>query len=243
VPELTVEADIDSLMTGVPAADKDTNFGSHIRIIHAVEFAAEAKSVWRRGIGNFNVSALTGLTINSAKLVRKLRTVNNGGQQSILSRCTRPADWVEDEVTWNDYSNGNAWTDEGGDYDDDGPPAALTYTEPSSIGTHEIAGLKEFVQDALDNRDGIVSLITRLSDENPEGSSTYTWNSKEEGADIWRLVIDYTPPAVPNPGRRGIGPSPFARGAPAIRPARVARPARTASGVAPARPHQPGRTA
>jgi hypothetical protein len=95
------------------------------------------------------------------------------------------------------------WTLVGGDFDDTGPPAVITYTEATGTGSHEILGLKPFVEDALDNRDGIVSIITRLTDEAPETDTQYVWASKDYGSDIWHLVIDYTPAAVAGLPERG----------------------------------------
>ena len=238
--ELTREVDIDSMMGALPAAFKDVNFGAYIYIRHGVTYDGGTKSQWYRGIANFDVSDLAGAQINSAKLVREVWSLVNGGVLGKISRCTRPANWTEDGVTWNKYDGTSAWTAEGGDFDDGGPPAAITYSEPTSLGTHEITGLKDFVEDALDNRSGIVSIITRLALEVPGTTTRFVWWSKEHESDIWRLVIDYT---LPNPGRRGKGASPFARGAPDLRPVTAARPTRAASGVAPARPRRPRRTA
>jgi hypothetical protein len=241
--ELTVEADIDAYMMGAPPELKDVNFGDVTTIRLGISYDGGVKSFWYRPIGNFDVSALAEASLNSAKLVREMSFATSGGVASKLSRCTRPAAWTEDGVTWNKYDGTNDWTAGGGDFDDTGPPAVIDYTEPSGAGTHELAGLLGFVQDALDNRNGIVSIIIRLADESPGVSQRFDWRSKEYGSDIWRLVIDYTPPAVPNPGRRGIGPSPLARGAPDLRPVRAARPTRAASGAGPARPRRQRRTA
>lgn len=231
--QLTVEANIDSFIEGLIGPDLNQGLANACQ--HHITYLGSAKALWSRAIGNFDVSALAGFPINSAKLVRGIHSLTNGGFSAILSRCERPADWVEDEVTWNEYRNGNAWDNAGGDFDDAGPPAKLTYSEASATGTYEITGLKDFVEDALTNRSGIVSIITRLADENPPVTTGALWRSKEHGSDVWRLVIDYTPT---NPGRRGLN-TPHERGAPATGPASVTRPARTAGGIAPARPRRP----
>ena len=236
--ELTVEANIDAFIEGLIAPDLSHGLAESCQ--QHITYLGGAKALWSRTIGNFDVSALAGRPINSAKLVREIHVLTNGGFSAILSRCERPADWVEDQVTWNEYSNGNAWDNSGGDFDDAGPPAKITYTEAPATGTHEVTGLKDFVEDALANRSGIVSIITRLADENPPVSTGSQWRSKEHGSDVWRLVIDFE---VTNPGRRGLRRTAHAPGVPARRPAGVARPARTASGVAPARPSRPRRTA
>ncbi len=187
---LTVQADIDASME---QAQPDHNYGFQEGVGHRLQYAGEAKVSWRRAIGNFDVSALAGATINSAKLVREVSNIVNPGVEAKLSRCTRPSTWTEGGVTWNKWDGTTDWTTAGGDFDDPGPPGAITYTEPSSTGEHEILGLKAFVEDALDNRGGIVSIITRLWDEDPEVHTEYSWRSKEYGSNIWRLVVDYTP--------------------------------------------------
>lgn len=213
------------------------NFGSDTFVRHGPIYGGGDKATLERGIVNFDVSSLAGATINSAKMVREIWSIANGGQGGQLSRCTRPAGWVESEVTWLEYSNGNAWTEAGGDFDDTGPPAKITYTEPASTGTHEVTGLKDFVEDALDNRSGIVSLITRLVDEIQSETTSYFWRSKEYGSNIWRLVIDYTPVLPTSPGRRSRRRTAFGSGA------QAASPAQPATGIGPARPHRPRRRA
>ena len=214
---LTVPATIDSYMS---EAQRTTNFGAAPYAIHDVFYVGGAKIQWRRGIGNFDVSELAGATIDSAKLVRGVLYLVNGGYQAILSRCTRPADWAEHEVTWEQYRAGVPWTIVGGDFDDTGPPAALRYTEPSDLGEHEVPGLEPFVTDALENRNGMVSLITRLANEAPGVSTQSGWHTREAGSQGWRLIIDYSPAVPPSPGRRSPQRS---RRAPATHPARPAK--------------------
>ncbi|KKK66529.1 hypothetical protein LCGC14_2963180, partial [marine sediment metagenome] len=130
-----VEAGIDSLISGV---QNNMNAGSHDSIIHDVVYGGGEKLQWRRGIANFDVSALAGAIINSAKLVREIVNITTPGQLAILSRCTRPADWVELEVTWDNYKVGGAWTLVGGDFDDDSRLAA-------DLGLDSLAGAEAVV--------------------------------------------------------------------------------------------------
>lgn len=230
MPILTLEPQQDSYISGT---NRSLNFGSDPFVVHDVVYAGGTKVNWRRAIVNFDVSALGGTIIASAKLVRKIYTITNPGRAAVITRCTRPSQWTEDGVTWNTYDGVNAWTNPGGDTDDVGPPARIDYTEALDVGTHELSGLKPFVDDALANRGGIVALITHLADEAPEVTTQFAWRSKEHGADIWRLVIDFE---QPNRGRRGGRRSPLARGAGAAQPARTARPAAPQGGARPARP-------
>ena len=184
----------DSQMVGVPVAAKDTNYGANpIAGVRAFYFGGD-KATLTREIVNFDVSPLSGRTVTAAKLIVVL-SLANVSATAIISRCTRPADWVESEVTWNDYKVATPWTDGGGDFDDSGPPASVSYATHGSIDTEfEITGLIDFATDALDNRSGIVSLILRLDDEDPgstEGEVLYTKEKVPLVTRQWRFVVDH----------------------------------------------------
>jgi len=230
VPELTVYATTDCYLSGV---SKDTNYGAGPYALSRILYGGGTKVAWERSLGNFDVSELAGATITAAKLVRRVWSITGpGGHQAFVSRCTRPADWVENQATWNQYKSGSNWTTAGGDFDDT-TPGKITYTEPTATGDHEIAGLGPYVEDALANRNGIVSLHLRLADEDPDVDQGAAWRTKEYGSDVWRLVIDYDDPLSPDPGRRS-----FARTT-RDRSAWPARPAAPASGARPARSTRP----
>lgn len=225
MPTLVLQPTIDSYMSGVQTG---TNFGGSTQIIHGLVYSGGTKLQWRRGIVNFDVSALSGAIITSAKLVREVLSVSGaGGVGARLSRCTRPAQWTESGVTWNMYDGVNLWTVGGGDLDDDAP-GKIDYSEPSATGDHEIAGLEGYIADALANRGGIVSIITRLQNETPGVTQELNWWSRE-GANPWRLVVDNERPA---PGRRSARPDRAVQTA-GVRPSAPARPAATGR---PARP-------
>jgi hypothetical protein len=190
--QIVVTATRDSLMK---AEAPTGNFGSNAFCDHEVTYLGGDKSGWWRAIADFDLSAIpAGSTVVAASLIRHVFALNNGGQGGRISRCTRPGQWVESEVTWNNYKSGSAWSAAGGDFDDTGPPANVDYTEPSSTGDHTVTGLSALVQDAIDNRGGTLSIITRLVDEDPEVDTRYRWRSKEHGSGIWRVVVDYVPP-------------------------------------------------
>lgn len=224
-------ATIDSYVRGVPGSAKDSNFGASTYLRLGAQVPGGSKVSLDRPIGNFDVSVLAGRTISSAKLVRRITTSSSGGANAKLSRCTRPAGWVEDECTWNDYADALPWTDGGGDVDDVGPPAAVTFAMSSSGGDHEIAGLEAFVTDALDNRSGIVSMILRLVDEDPDSSTYELFSSKDNGANVWRLVIDYVEPLIADRRDRGRTPG--------RRPRRPAAALRPHAGRRPSKPSLP----
>jgi len=76
-----------------------------------------------------------------------------------IERCIR-ADWVEAEVTWNDYKSATAWTTAGGD----------TNTPTISFGTAlflnwNVKTVTSMVTDAWDNRNGICTFIFKRIDD------------------------------------------------------------------------------
>lgn len=197
MPAVNLPASADAFIDYVKP---DLNYGAQQFVADEVFYSALLKMALFRGIGDFDVSSLAAHTINSAQLERQVTVLANPGQSAILSRCTRPGSWTEGGVTWNDYDGVNPWTAGGGDFDDTGPPAAITYSEPSAVGWHAIPGMLGFVTDAIANRGNIVSVIIRLVDEDPGVNTWYSWRSKDYGSDIWRLHVNYTPAVA---GRAG----------------------------------------
>jgi hypothetical protein len=191
--QLIVNPAIDSTMDYVSL---DTNYGQSSTIGQGVLIAGGQKGALRRAIANFDVSAIpVAAVITQAKLQRTLTLADPSPHSVRIARCTRPTQWTENGVTWNKYDGVNAWTTGGGDYDD-ATPAAVSYVEAVAPGPHEITGLGGFVRDALDLRNGIVSLLLRNGNEAPAVSERSTWLA----ATFWHLVIDYNVTA--EPGRR-----------------------------------------
>ncbi|MGH6999371.1 MAG: DNRLRE domain-containing protein [Phenylobacterium sp.] len=188
--ELT--ATIDSSM------DKEAptnNYGALVFLWLGANVSGGSKTENRRSILNFDVSSLAGATINSALLRRAIQSSTGGGFAATVYRCTRPADWVEAEATWNNYKSATAWTAAGGDYDAS-TPTPVGYTEPGATGQFDITGLAAFVTDALANRSGIVSVILRANDEAPTSTERTTAQSSETPESPPApptLIVDYTP--------------------------------------------------
>ncbi len=233
MPILTVEAAIDSEMT---PTDATGNFGDLDLILLGLQFAGGDKLNLWRPIANFDVSALVGRQINGAKLVRHIFAV--AGDQpwtATVYRCKRAAQWVELEVTWNEYAAGMPWDTPGaggaGDVDTV-TPIPVTFTEATGPGDHEILGMKGFVEDALAFRNGLVSIRPQIDDEDYDGTRQASWFSKDNGSDAWRLVIDYSVA-----GRRSPLRGRHRRAAVSRPPARPARSARPAASTRPTRPH------
>lgn len=186
--ELIINVDIDSLMEGV--TNPDTNYGASNGLgVGAIVVAGE-KAFLYRAIGNFDVSALSGEVINSAKLECYVYSTAGGSFAASVYRCTRPATWTEGGVTWNKYDGINAWTAGGGDYDA-GTPPPVAFATRVPVGWMTITGMKGFVDDALSLRSDVVSLILKADDEDPAATETCTWYQKDFGSNIWRLVVTY----------------------------------------------------
>ncbi len=162
--QLTVTPTIDSTMDfGSP----DTNFGQGATIGQGVLISGGSKNAVRRAIANFDVSAVPVSAVISQATMRRAITLADASQHSVrIARCTRPAQWTENGVTWNRYDGTNAWVTGGGEYDDV-TPAAVSFVEAVTPGQHEISGLAGFVRDALDHRSGVVSLLFRNENEAP----------------------------------------------------------------------------
>ena len=228
MPVLTLEPAIDSELN---PTDATGNFGDLDLILMGLQFAGGEKLNLWRPIANFDVSALIGRQINDAKLVRTIyEVVGEPPWTATVYRCKRAEQWVELEVSWDEYAAGMPWDTPGaggaGDVDTV-TPIPVTFTEATGPGDHEVLGMKGFVEDALAYRNGLVSIRPQIDDESYEGTRQASWFSKDNGSDIWRLVIDYLPA---NPGRRsprgGARRSPRAGGASASRPNRSTRPVR-----------------
>jgi hypothetical protein len=220
--QLSVYPTIDSTMDyGSP----DTNFGQSSTIGQGVTIAGGQKSAVRRAIVNFDVSAVpVSAVITHARLVRNIATADASQHSVRIARCTRPTQWTESGVTWNKYDGVSNWITGGGEHDDI-TPAAVSFVEATGPGPHEVSGLGGFVRDALDLRNGIVSLIFRNDNEAPQVSQRSSWGA---GA-LWYLVIDYN--VTSEPVRRSLDPQASGR--------RPAAPRAPSGGSRPSEPSQP----
>lgn len=99
----------------------------------------------------FDLTSQLGKTATSASLSMTEQNLNSSGLS--VRRCTR-SNWIEGEATWVNYATGSAWSVAGGDVS---TPNVLAYAYAGS-GAINITGLDALVQDALDNRAGILSL-------------------------------------------------------------------------------------
>lgn len=157
MPNFVATAIIDSYLNGFEDND-NTNYGTSTDM--RVGDYGIPKNTLGRAIINYDISELSGETLVSAKmLLGILSPIFGEDMDCLISRCTRPDDWVETEVTWNDYKDDTPWTVAGGDKDAT-TPTPVAFTGPTEVGvSFEISPLLAFAQDALDNRNGVVSVI------------------------------------------------------------------------------------
>jgi len=172
-------------------------------------FSGGSKTSIERAILNFDVSALSGLDYSGAVLHRNIENVIDGGGDLMqIARCTRPNDVHRTgaaRTDWVEYDHGtpNAWTSSGGggDFVD-----AFRYDAASATGAHEItdAGLETLVEDAVDNRSGILSIFIMCHDERDVGDDRGEWWTGVSVGDALNPYIMVNLPAEERPPRSGI---------------------------------------
>ena len=150
-----------------------------------------------RSLLDFDISAIpAGSTIqDTSKLELYVLSIytNGSGTAQTGYRITQAA-WTETGVTWNKYDGTNAWTTAGGDYS----TPSVSYTGPTTTGWFSISGssFAAFLQDALDNRAGIVRLILRLDAE--DGSVRgFAASNDEDATNPPKLTVDSTTGGAP----------------------------------------------
>ena len=188
----TISPTKDAFMEGI--VGPDTNYGGNALCSAQVVYAAGDKAFIYRTVVNFDVSAVAADTINAVSLWMYHETMN--GSAGHVSRNKRYSTWVENQVTWNDFSTGNAWDTGGGDGAgdiDDVTPTEVTFTFASSSGWQEVTGLKGHVDDAISLRSNIVALNVHLADQDPGATAGNNWHGKDYPGNAHYLAIDYTP--------------------------------------------------
>lgn len=172
------------------------NLGNSVRLFLGAFYFGGAKTASDRIIWNFDISAIpSGSVIDSAKITAECTSATNAAGGATISRCTKPTLWEEYEVTWEEYSTGNGWDTNGGDFVTSNP-AAVTFNLRNSLGPFDIEGLADQVQDALDDRGSIYSTIIKIDNEDP-GDNEYMYFDSREGTTPPVLTVVYTPPAGP----------------------------------------------
>lgn len=141
-------------------------------------------------------SVLNGATISAVRL--KLYRVDGGGSGWTVDVHELLRDWVEAEVTYNNYSTGNAWATAGGTGTGDiAASAAASVVIDGGSGAYiewSGSGLVSLLQAKATANASYVDLFVKCQSPT-SGPSFYAVFTSSEGTDGQRpiLEIDYTP--------------------------------------------------
>ena len=174
----------------------DTNYGTGTSIGIGENNTATQR---RRTLIKFDISSIpSNAIVSSAKLYLRINLNRSSNARDFkMYRVLR--DWVESEMTWNDWSTGNAWTtggcgSDGNDADLTNVWATTSYTASESVGTvkeYDIdTDLIEGFIDGTYNNYGWVLLSPEESNDlyNHDSAGSAT------AANRPKLVITYTVP-------------------------------------------------
>ncbi|MDR1279609.1 MAG: DNRLRE domain-containing protein [Opitutaceae bacterium] len=199
--EITVHATADAYIRGDSV---NGNGGTSSPLI--VGQLASSGSNDMRALLHFDFSGVSipaGATVNSVKLVLTVSGTdpNDGDAEVSLDLHQMTTSWSENEVTWNSASTGVTWTTSGGGGDYNSPALATTNvpTRKNGVYTWESTTLSGIVNTAISDN-STLDLLLKSSDETGTLRTLLRFLSREPGiATAPRLVIDYTPAAIPEP--------------------------------------------
>lgn len=204
-----------------------------------VEFLGPSKAFVRRCLAGFDVlgaaasgrALRAGDAITAAELVLQTTlVVGPTGWAARVERISR-ADWDYTTANWNRYRVGSNWTAGGGDVAT--PPAHVAVSSPSVAGEQVIAGMAEFVTDAIANRGGVVLVRVKADAEAPAQSQWCSYDASLASSARPRLRVTYSaaePSPIDNPhasamiGEQPEGPTSPDQGAAAERPETLSAP-------------------
>ncbi len=148
------------------------------------------------------------LTFNLNKVPRGKRKVitarllfyvtTNANPKPWTIRRIRRANWVEAEMSWNNYKAATAWRTAGASdsTQDHDTTNEFSYALTAGTGLKEIPTEADFialVQDAFDSRDGLLHLQLKVTDENPASDVNCIFSSKDQTTNSQpTLVIELT---------------------------------------------------
>lgn len=195
-PTLTIQpSDQDSLMY---ENDADTNYGT-LGDMYCSSRNNTYRSVIAWDLSDYGLTSATITSVNaSLYYYSSLGGHYKADNEIYMYRTTKT--WIEDEVTWNSYTTGNAWTSAGGDYN---TTYGANATMPGAS-TFEFVNwnVTDLIKDAIDNRSNQLMLLMRFKNED-EGTSYYAFagfrtNNYTDDTDLCpKLIIVYTVPVIP----------------------------------------------
>ncbi len=148
----------------------------------------------RRGILDFDFSALDDTAVIESAYLDLYYFDNSIGVDPVgetveVNRLTR-TDWVEGEVTWNNYKNGSSWTTAGGDFT---VTDQATVVMPAAFGWVRWT-VTEQVKFAQTNTSEIVNLLVKFvsSASTNVGARFYTKEFTTDPSKQPKLIINYS---------------------------------------------------
>ena len=178
--------------TWINAHLKDTNYGAANTIFLGALYFGGDKTLLGRGLLGFDLSGLVGAgVVVAAALTWDYNDVVGVPFSATFYRLNPAGPWTEGGATYKMYDGTNLWAAEGGDWDPVTPPPLGVSLAGASGSAETLAGFKDFVQDALDNRGGQLEIICKLDDEIPGVSKVVSPWQRQYGATGPRLVVDY----------------------------------------------------
>ncbi|MEO2168391.1 MAG: DNRLRE domain-containing protein, partial [bacterium] len=144
----------------------------------------------KRGLLSFDLSALpAGATINSAELFVNVKDAKSG---LLVELRRNTEEWVESEVTWDERSSGNSWSQAGGSFES----AILATIDPSSSGSQGItsAALTDLIEDWASGAAGNYGLALVSDEQNAQEVKVY---SSEDSSRAPYIDVEY---CCPNTG-------------------------------------------
>lgn len=141
-----------------------------------------------RSILNFPISAVPdGVNLTAATLRLYCSVAAASDEASKVRRITR-SDWVEAEVTWDDYKAATAWTSGGGDYS---TTDEADFSLPTGTGDQDI-DILSLVRDALYERSSELHIVVmRATESGASAVATYRAGEHATAGDRPELIIDY----------------------------------------------------
>lgn len=157
------------------------NFGS----VDNLPVKEQAGDNGRRSIISFDFSSLpAGVTIDSSTLELFAFVATAEGDTVDAKRVTR-TDWVEAQVTWNDYKTSSAWTSGGGDFTETNKASSVC----PAVDNWQSWDVKDQIQYARDNTSDIAHMIIMLT---TESFAAYKSTEHATSSDHPKLTINYT---------------------------------------------------
>ncbi len=154
----------------------------------------------RRGILDFNFSVLDDTAVIESAYLDLYYFDNNIGVDPVgetveVNRVTR-TDWVEGEVTWNNYKNGSAWTTAGGDFTTTDQATAIM---PAAYGWVRWT-VTDQVKHAQSNTSEIAHMLIKFATAPNVGARFYSKEFTTDPSKQPKLIINYstgnTPPTL-----------------------------------------------